>query len=87
MSNLSARIDRDNKAADAPKNNLPKHWAAAPIQRFTKLIAALKKEAESKNFTAEKPDRDVVAGILTLKEMEKLAEKMVDILEDTTYEG
>jgi len=87
MSNLSARIDRDNKAADAPKINLPKHWSAASIQRFTKLIAALKKESESKNFTAEKPDRDVVEGILTIKEMAALAEKMVKLLQDTKYEG
>tara|TARA_R110000772_G_scaffold166127_1_gene277825 strand:- start:57 stop:773 length:717 start_codon:yes stop_codon:yes gene_type:complete len=87
MNNLSARVDRENKAADAPKNNLPKHWTAAPITRYTKLIAALKKESESKNFTADAPDRDVVEGILTINEMITLSEKMVKILQDTTYEG
>jgi len=87
MSNLSARIDRDNKAADEPKNNLAKHWTAAGIKRYTKLIAALKKEAVSKNFTAEKPDRDVVEAIITIKEMERLAEYMVKLLQDTKYEG
>jgi hypothetical protein len=87
MSNLSARIDRDNKAADAPKNNLPKHWTAAAIQRNTKLIAALKKESESKNFTAEKPDRDVVEMILTNKRVITEIEAKIELLQDTTYEG
>jgi len=86
MGNLSGRIDRENKAADAPKTNLPKHWTAAVIKRYTKLIAALKKESESKDFTAEKPDRDVVEACVTIKEMERLAEYMVKILQDTKYE-
>jgi hypothetical protein len=87
MSNLRLKIDSANKKADESKDNLPTHWTAAFIKRYTKLIAALKKEAVSKNFTAEKPDRDVVEAIITIKEMERLAEYMVKLLQDTTYEG
>jgi len=87
MNNLSARIDSANKKADAPKNNLPKHWTAAPITRYTKLILALEKDSVSKNFTADAPDRDVVEGTLTIKEMISLSKKMVKILQDTTYQG
>ena len=87
MGNLSGKIDRENKAADAPKNNLPKHWTAAAIQRNTKLIAALKKESESKNFTAEKPDRDVVEMILTNKRIIAEIEAKIKLLQATNYEG
>ena len=87
MWNLRIKIDSANKKADAPKNNLPKHWTAAPITRYTKLILALEKDSVSKNFTADSPDRDVVEGILTIKEMISLSKKMVKILQDTTYQG
>jgi len=87
MGNLSARVDRENKAADAPKNNLPKHWTAAAIQRNTKLIAGLKKESESKNFTADSPDRDVVEMILANKRIIAEIEAKIKLLQDTAYEG
>lgn len=87
MGNLSAKIDRENKAADAPKNNLPKHWTAAAIQRNVKLIAGLKKESESKHFTAESPDRDVVEMILANQRVITEIEAKIKLLQDTAYEG
>lgn len=87
MGNLSGKIDRENKAADAPKNNLPKHWTAGAIQRNVKLVAALKKESESKNFTAEKPDRDVVEMILTNERIIAEIEAKIKLLQATNYEG